>query len=163
MIHLYFNKLESDSPEESPELEPPGVVEENLFDKPVFFMVHTFNLLRHPRHPTIETISLPLIGFQSNALKALQCLKPGAIQKVTLTDAGMMYFQEINGKVRISTSREKEGIEIDKREVLVAFEQFAQDVRVFIETVTPSMRRHPQWSYWFPADATYRLDLGHTR
>jgi hypothetical protein len=126
----------------------PGVVEETYFLAPVTFVVDGRNLLaiRGMRH------RLPVLGFATDMLEALNQLRPNEERQVALAGGGSLTLRVMPPNVEIASSLTKERVVVESQELIRAFRRFAATVQHELLRQMPTLRAHRNWNRWFPAD-----------
>jgi hypothetical protein len=154
----------------SPESANPAALEETYFVMPVRLCVNGIELLEQPgrakRNVFIgadeqglrqtqlpdETscwLPLPLLGFGTQVLQALNETKPGREQKLNLAGGGHLVFARHNDQIAVESSINGKRSSTQLAEALDAFRAFSEKVRQLLVTRVPVIQQHPSWRQWF--------------
>lgn len=131
----------------SPVTAEAGVLEETYFVMPVTFVVDGADLLTLPGH---QARSLPVLGFSSHMLQALEQMPSTGQRRVYLAGGGDISLRAAGNRVEINSSLTNRQVSVDRTELLLAFSKFADRVKHQLLSLVPGMESHPHWRGWFP-------------
>lgn len=93
---------------------------------------------------------MSLLNVAIEGYAYLKNLKPGEESTYEpMEDAGKYYFKRTEDKVSIKWNYSKKKAVVDYIELLKAFENFSNKVRVFLLKEFPGLTNHPQFGAWF--------------
>jgi len=124
-----------------------GVLEETYFVMPVKFVVDGTDLLSLPGH---QAHSLPLLGFTTHMLQALEQMAYTGQRRVYLAGGGDISLRAAGNRVEISSSLTNRQVTVDRAELLLALRNLAARVQQQLRSLVPGMDRHSSWRNWFP-------------
>lgn len=154
MIQLKFTVTdESLKTVEPPEQTPWGAIVETVFEMPIYFIIDGTNILGWHGGGTEH---LSVVGFAAGLKESFERLKPGGTEHMPIGSAGSLFMQQINGKVKFWTTTFRPDVAVPYEEVAVACRAFHREVQRVMEARLPSIRKHPQWSRWFPSTDSTR-------
>lgn len=155
----------------SPEHASLAALEETYFVMPVRLCVNEVELLEQPNrknrnvfiaHPEQSAqrmqlpheggrwLPLPLLGFATHALLALNEAKPGRGQKLNLAGGGHLMFTCQGEQLSVASSINGKRSSTQFAEVLNAFRTFSENIRQLLVSQVPAIQQHPFWRQWFP-------------
>jgi len=93
-------------------------------------------------------LRLPLLGFATDMLQALQEMGMHGTQKVSLAGSGTLHLAR-EGDQLFLTSDNGKTVTTDVAEVIDAFRDFLGKVRSMLLSHVPEIENHPFWDQWF--------------
>lgn len=154
----------------SPESANPAALEETYFVMPVRLCVNQVELLELPGREKRTVfiaqseqgaeriqlpneascwLPLPLLGFATQALQAVNETKPGREQKLNLAGSGHLVFARQNEQISVESSINGRSSSVQLAEALNAFRGFSDKVRQLLVSRVPAIQQHPAWRQWF--------------
>lgn len=94
-------------------------------------------------------LPLPLLGFATHALQALNQMKPGGEQKVYLAGGGDLMLARQGEQLSVESSINGKSSSTQFAEALNAFRAFSEKVRQLLVSRVPAIQQHPSWRQWF--------------
>lgn len=154
----------------SPESANPAALEETYFVMPVRLCVNGIELLEQSGHAKRNVfigadehglrqtqrpneascyLPLPLLGFATQALQALNQMKPGCVQKLYLAGGGDLLLARHGEQLSIESSISGKSSSTEFAEALSAFRAFSEKIRQLLVSRVPAIQQHPSWRQWF--------------
>ena len=131
----------------SPVTADAGALEETFFVMPVKFVVNGADLLTLSGQ---QAHALPLLGFSTHMVRALDEMHSTDERRVYLAGGGDISLRAIGDRVEVHSSLTHRRVTVDRTELLVAFRDFADRVKRQLLALVPGMVSHPHWLIWFP-------------
>jgi hypothetical protein len=156
---------------QSPETANPAALEESYFVMPLRLCVNRVELFEQLNRAkrrlfTGETgrsvqqvqladeascwLPLPLLGFATGALRALNETKLGKERKLHLAGGGELVFVRQGEQLSVASSISGKSASAQFAEALNAFLTFSEKVRQLLVSRVPAIQQHPSWRQWFP-------------
>lgn len=146
MVHIAFDIDESELSHVDPISESPAVIQENLFQMPVYFVVEGTNILELPNGCTAP---LSIVGFVWKLRTAIKRLKCGGHESFGINCTGTMHLQDEGEAVRIWTTGLPIVAKAKLEELRLASEELSSSVENLMIQRFPLFPRHPQWGFFF--------------
>ena len=131
------------------------VNEVELFEQPGMSRQHIFitypaKIVQRVEVPNKECqwLSLPLLGFATQALRVIREIKPGEERIINLAVGGHLVITCQGDQLFIICSISKHGANADHSEVFSEFLSFSKKVRELLLNRIPAMQQHPAWIQW---------------
>lgn len=173
MISVDFQLDEAclaDDLQHSPETASSAALEETYFVMPVRFCVNGVELFEQPGEKRRSMIvvgaesgpqrvelpndkgywlPLPVLGFATHMLQALDQAKQEGMRKLYLAGGGYLVLSRHGELLSIKTSINENCASMEFSEALKAFRAFHEKVRQFLAWRVPKLQQHGSWKQWF--------------
>lgn len=154
----------------SPESANPAALEETYFVMPVRLCMKDVELFEQPNsakrtvlfgatNQSVQKIhlfneascwlSLPLLGFATHALRALNQMKLGDEKKLYLAGGGDLMLTRDGDKLFVESSINGKSSSTEFAEAVNAFGAFSEKIRQLLVSRVPEIQQHPSWRKWF--------------
>jgi hypothetical protein len=155
----------------SPETANLAGLEETCYIMPIRWCMNGVELLELPNHSrqnlfigaaeqSVQRIELteearcwlplPLLGFVTHALQALNVTMPSRDQDLNLAVGGHLVLARHNDPISIESSINGSRFSIQLAEALNAFHASSDKVRQMLVSCVPAMQNHPSWKQQLP-------------
>jgi len=153
MIKLEFEldeKVLLEDLEESPKEADTAALVVTYFLMPVRFIIDDKDVFYYKNERSNPGIEVPLMNLAINGLSHIKSLEDEDESFYLIPEAyGDLFFKRIeNNKIEIIFSKFDEKFIVDYDELLCAFEDFSERVKVFLRERVPELVDHSYWGKW---------------